>query len=516
MKTAYRNHKLNPIGGGAHLVTQLDISPLFFEICGKRYLKPNGKVRFLLPRTVFNSDQFSGFRGNDAELGFDKVWDFARVRPLFTVQCCGVGAVLGPTGRAMRDPIPAFRWEGSLENRDSGLADAKSILRVTTTTVSPVGPLYNWAYPEQDRTLLVSEPSVYYKAIENGATIYPYPLVLVDIVPDRLLGFDPSTPPVRTGTRALRQAKPPWNEVRLSGKVEARFLYSAVTGSEVVPFGNLALPVAALPFVPNASGHGGMVQNSTDLATGSPGMAKFFGDAEVAWLHGHQSGRKKGTGPFADQVNFRGKLASQELRRGYFVVIPTSARLVLACVVKQGGRKVQLENESVSTQATIVEGTNNYLYTTEKSEAHYLAAILNSDVVNSAIKSSVLKGLDTERHTYREPLAIPIPKFDEKKSAHRELAELGEKCAMQAKSLMESDLKVLVAQAHIPSKLSKLRVAIRSGLTSELEAIDKVLSKLLAAAIEREAREKPAVEKTEEYVAHRAKRLMPKSASGRA
>jgi len=62
--------------------------------------------------------------------------------------------------------------------------------------------------------------------------------------------------------------------------------------------------------------------------------------------------------------------------------------------------------------------------TSDEMEAHYLCAILNSDVVNDAIKPYQTKGLYGERDIVRRPFMLPIPKFDPNNPVHRRLAEL--------------------------------------------------------------------------------------------
>jgi len=65
-----------------------------------------------------------------------------------------------------------------------------------------------------------------------------------------------------------------------------------------------------------------------------------------------------------------------------------------------------------------------YYETDDELEAHYLCAMLNSDMVNKAIKPFQSKGLFGEGHIIRRPFMLSIPRFDLNNSEHARLAEL--------------------------------------------------------------------------------------------
>ena len=61
-------------------------------------------------------------------------------------------------------------------------------------------------------------------------------------------------------------------------------------------------------------------------------------------------------------------------------------------------------------------------------EAYYISAILNSNVVNKAIKPFQSLGVLGERDIHTLPLELPIPDFDSKNQFHRRISELGRTC----------------------------------------------------------------------------------------
>ena len=61
------------------------------------------------------------------------------------------------------------------------------------------------------------------------------------------------------------------------------------------------------------------------------------------------------------------------------------------------------------------------------SEAHYLAAVLNTPFVDSSIKGAQTRGAWGARHIHRRPFEkVAIPESDDANSEHRRLAELSE------------------------------------------------------------------------------------------
>ena len=53
-----------------------------------------------------------------------------------------------------------------------------------------------------------------------------------------------------------------------------------------------------------------------------------------------------------------------------------------------------------------------YVYETEEGEAHYLCAILNSNIINDAIKELQTEGLFGKRDIHKRPLMFPIPEWN--------------------------------------------------------------------------------------------------------
>lgn len=81
-----------------------------------------------------------------------------------------------------------------------------------------------------------AKASPYQKAFRQGATIVPRSFYFV-----RAKGLDGApdsdrTYWIETDPEQAREAKPPYKDVRLSGPVEGRFLFSAAIAKHILPF----------------------------------------------------------------------------------------------------------------------------------------------------------------------------------------------------------------------------------------------------------------------------------------
>ncbi len=96
-------------------------------------------------------------------------------------------------------------------------------------------------------------------------------------------------------------------------------------------------------------------------------------------------------------------------------------------------------------------------------EAHYLAALLNSQHVNQLVKPMQTHGLWGPRHFHKKVWELPIPRFDPARPEHVDLAELGEACARKVEGLLPG----------APSgPIGRVRGWVRAQLKEELAQID--------------------------------------------
>lgn len=103
-------------------------------------------------------------------------------------------------------------------------------------------------------------------------------------------------------------------------------------------------------------------------------------------------------------------------------------------------------------------------------EAAYLAAVLNSDAVNDAIKPFQARGLMGERHIHKKPLELPLRMYNDADALHVELAAMGKKATAHAATLPRAD--------DFPNTLAARRAVVREALADVRKRIDQAVTQL--------------------------------------
>src|SRR5438067_2198535 len=67
----------------------LEIAAIFLAHCTNYFLKENGKLAFVMPRSLFSADHHDNTRSGKAK-GFKltNIWDLKDVNPLFRIPSC--------------------------------------------------------------------------------------------------------------------------------------------------------------------------------------------------------------------------------------------------------------------------------------------------------------------------------------------------------------------------------------------------------------------------------------------
>jgi hypothetical protein len=136
----------------------------------------------------------------------------------------------------------------------------------------------------------------------------------------------------------------------------------------------------------------------------------------------------------------------------------------VSCVVdKQNLNPIFVDKIAIKPRGFVADTETMYYETDDEDEAHYLCAILNSAVINNAVKP-----YRSERDIVRRPFMIPIPKFDLNNPIRKELAELSKTCHKKLSTL------------EFTKKSTKsIRDYIRALIKEEIEQIDRLVSQLL-------------------------------------
>jgi len=466
------------LSGKAELITHMELATLFFLRSADLYLSEGGTVAFVLPRGIFTSDQHDAFRQgkfSQPSLAFEELWDLEQVEPLFNVPACVLFAKKTssptPAGKETQlQPgtrgIPGEILSGKLPRRNASPEEAEPYLRVEKVQffLNRRGHRSFWSTtPATDQP-----PSFYRDRFFQGATLVPRVFWFVD-VPVTLVGINPQLPPIVSSGKARQQAKDPYKDLILRGNIECRFVYATLLSTDLVPFGHLGYRMVILPIEPEGD-HYRLLQIEDAWRGGYVYLAKWLEEVEKEW--GKRRGLKAKRMTALQRLDYHRELTKQNPRVPYRVIYAKSGTHVCACVLERSAIKFAVGEQTVPATGFVADHVTYVYEATNKSEASYLTAILNSSVVDSLIKPVQSRGLWGPRDIHKKVLDLPIPQFDRWRDSHRRLARLGQTCARKVANWLASE----GSQTRLP--IGRLRSKIRDLLQKELSEIDSLVKEL--------------------------------------
>ena len=402
----------------AHLITQMELATVFFAFCADRYLRQGGTLAFVMPRSVLTgAKQHAQFRRRFIAQSHLLI-DCEKVEPLFRVPACVViwerpGPARGPAVAAAGASVAIIAPEGLLPSRNMSLGDAERHLRTA----------------EAEYVLQAAqEGSPYWGEVTQGATVVPRSFWFVHPPPIARI-VDQVRPQLETDSSLERRAKKPWKGIRLSGSVEAEFLYATLLSDEMVPFGWRRFSLVALPVVEDPAGGVRLLDVDGAVRRGRMGMADWLRQAEAEWER-----HRKSDVALVRYVNWQGKLTRQRPKGVVKLLYNKSGTHLCACVV-DARRVATWTVHDLPVRGFIADHVTYWLETSSLDEAHYLCAVLNAPVIDAAIKPYQTKGAfgaiagKGERDIHRRPFeVVPIPSFRAEDEPQRELARLSRRC----------------------------------------------------------------------------------------
>jgi SAM-dependent methyltransferase len=430
------SQRMNLWAGGVLAPTQ-DLCALFAARAAQRYLKPGGRIAFVLPYGVLNRPAYRGLRAGDCrdvQLRWEEAWSLDEtVQPLFPVPASvliGRRQVAGPL------PVEIARFSGSLPRRDATEAEADAALCV--------GPA---AWPPMP-TLAGASP--YRARFKQGATIVPRRFWFVERVAAGRLG--PSLAAPLVVGKMGKQDKAPWKSVEPPrGPVEAAFLHPVILGETLAPFRLLpsaAETVAVLPVLPD----GTVMDAARAEREGYRALAAWLRDADAKWAN-HSARSETGGLAMAstERLDFQRNLSRQFPGQQVRVAHARSGTLFASAVI--------LDPSAVMDFGTYWSAARSV------SEARYLAAVLNCDALRQRLAGYQSKGQGGARDFASLIWELPIPEFDARNPDHQALAAL----AAEAETLAAA--VPLAEGAHFTRQRRAIRDALdAAGLTARLDA----------------------------------------------
>lgn len=447
------------------LFTHMDTSTLFFAYSLYMYVRSGETIAFVMPRSVITgAKHHANFRNMIADKAISfwepklrKLIDLEKVvvpetptKGVFNVPAC---VLIARKGQKEERPLQRLDITGTLPRKNLSWQEAQPYLTIQRSRISPEALL-----PP------VTRESHYLEHFKAGANMYPRCFWFAQPAIGEGLGVvDSAKPYLKTHPDVERNAKEPWKDIKVSGEVEASFLYATLLGKHLLPFGYTRPDLVILPVEISEMGMR-MLNSQTALRDGYSGLHNWLSQVENLW----ESKKKKTIKENVYQwLDYRRKLLSQHASGYYNVLLGKCGTHIASCVVD--ATTGNLEAEGRSTNGFFNDTGIFFYQTKELEEAHYLCALLNSQYVDQAIKLSQPKGAWGEREVQRRPFEVlPIPKFDARDKRHLRLAELSQECHQKA------------AQLSLEGKsIGFLRNKVREHLNAELEEIDKLVKAIL-------------------------------------
>jgi hypothetical protein len=366
-----------------------DLCALFVSRGSHLYLRPNGRLAFVLPLAALTRAQFERFR--TGRFGYNIAWDEAwtmddSVVPLFPVPSC----VVFGRKRAMAKTMPSRvrAYSGTLPYRDAPEEVADKRLTVIHDAPAP-------------ETAQRGGGSAYRTAFRQGAILIPRAFVLVERKQSGRLGSNPAAPLVIS--RRSAQEKRPWRDVEsLEANVEQEFLRPVLLGESILPYRVFNTFEGVVPTTES----GGVIDSNAAAENGIEHLGSWMRAAEQSW---DQNG--KGNRTFAEQLDYISQLSAQFPIAPLRVVYAKAGALPAACVIRD--------------ERAVIDHKLYWTKPDSEDEALYLCAILNSETARSRAEKYQSRGQFGARDFDKVMFNLPIPLFKPSDALHRDLAEAG-------------------------------------------------------------------------------------------
>ena len=167
-----------------------------------------------------------------------------------------------------------------------------------------------------------------------------------------------------------------------------------------------------------------------------------------------------------ETLDFNSKLTEQSLRAKFIVLYNKSGtNLSAAMLTPKETKKIG----ALPIRGFVTDNVCYRYYAASEDEAAYLIGILNSSVVNEAIKPYQPEGLMGERDIHRRPFEVcAIPLFEEKNLLHQRIARV----AIAARE----ELLKIVPKMQTP--VATARADARRLVAGKLNKLDELVAKL--------------------------------------
>ena len=450
--------------GGKYAAIQ-DVSGLFFARCTDLYLKDTGVIGMVLPHSALRTGQYAKWRSGSWEskrigrgrnrtpqqtiavdFGHKTSWDLERLEPntffpmpasvFFAKRAVGGGKPLGGV---------VEQW--------SGVAGAPDVSRIATS--------------KTDSSMPVDSP--YSGFSRKGADIYPRRFYFVERIENPAVINAGQT--ISVNPREGTQGKQPWASLDLAvitgQAVEAEHLFEVHLGETLVPYATLQPLEALLPFkrgdskLPlDADGDGGISPSGLDRR-----MRGRWKNLSELWERHKRPVNKLS---LAGRLDYHRELSAQlEWQQN-------SDGRAIRIIYSGYGQPTAAVLPDINA---IVDYKLFWVSCKDVREAHYLLAVVNSEVLYSAVTPLMSKGQFGARDLQKHLWKLSIPEFDPSEPLHVSIAKAGEATATSVVQQLEQLREERGSKLTVTIARRELRKWLRAS--AEGKAVEEVVGELL-------------------------------------
>lgn len=446
----------------------LEIAAIFLAHCTNYFLKEDGKLAFVLPRSFFSADHHDATRSGKANnVRIIDIWDLDQVSPLFNVPSCVLWTER-PRANLQRS-IPktgrnGSNFKGRLKQHNLNWNTAKEKIEIENkkfyySKLGNTSAFTTFKLKDSNKT------NYYRKYFKQGATIVPRNFYFIDVTQDYAGDLKDRVLTVKSSESMNAQAKMPWKAIEpLEGRIDTNYLFRTAISRNVLPFYMHNPELIILPVYVDSEQNFRMLSSQNILDRGDIDTAKWFREVEKLWDENKTPKNKNITA--RQWLDWQSKLTQQNYSAKYIVIYTASAKDANATVIKRD----EIYLDFIAESKTYCYFTNN------SDEAFYICAFLNAKEPNDLIKSFQTRGLFGPRDIHKKILDVPLPRFKKNDITHLELAELGKTCEEKTKNYIKTlNLPPILSTRD----LGRARLDIRKHLEQELKQIDTTIRKIV-------------------------------------
>lgn len=402
-------------------ITHIELAAIFYYAIPLKFLKQNGKIFFVMPKSVLNGDHCHKFRAFSFFNKNLEIWDFPKHYFFNVNHICLKAEYIGKDNNIMipeRYPIKTKLFNNKLELKEETFYSSVKIENDGAKLILPKKEL---------EVLSKLEKSPYKEKFFQGATLVPRALVFIHIN-EKQQEFLVISSDLDILSRAKRQ----WEYSFHNKVIEPRFQFKTFLNIDLIPFyikskKNVFLPVNK------------QFDFDSDFLQKYPKALSFYQEMNEFYQKNKKEASTINT-LFAN-LNYWNKLRKQVNNKSFIVVYNASGSNLKAAVINNQKQKV-------------IIGSENYYYSTDsENEAYYLTAILNAPILSKNIKL-----VKSSRHIHKRPFMFPIPLYDKNNVIHGKLTKKGKKCQTIVQDLFLNNPKINSKKVRIiiNQKLLKL------------------------------------------------------------